>query len=139
MVDEGSLTRFNRNHEVSENGCWEWTAALKDNGYAAFQVMRNAEIVCRYGHRFAYEAFVGPIPEGLHLDHLCRNRACVNPEHLEPVSPAENCRRGMKGRMVTCCAKGHEYTPENTYIRPGNGRRDCRICRRLRKRKKVSA
>lgn len=143
MVDERSLARFNRNYEVAENGCWEWTAALKDNGYAAFQVMRNTEILCRYGHRFSHEAFIGPIPDGLQIDHLCRNRRCVNPEHLEAVTCRVNLLRGetvtARRAAVTHCPKGHAYDADNTYTRPGRGGRDCKICRRLRKRKKVSA
>jgi hypothetical protein len=77
-------------------------------------------------HRYIYELFSGPIPVGLVLDHLCRVRHCVNPEHLEPVTIAENVRRGLKGRMVTHCPKGHEYTPENTYT---YNRRECRRCK----------
>ncbi|MCE5309611.1 MAG: HNH endonuclease [Acidobacteriales bacterium] len=86
-------------------------------------------------HRVAYEVFRGPIPEGLHIDHLCRVTCCVNPDHLEPVTPAENNRRA--GSAVTHCSRGHEYTPENTYFRKGSdrrGNRDCLECRRIRKR-----
>lgn len=85
--------------------CWGWTGALKDNGYGEFGSGRKTargspEVV--YAHRYAYESLVGPVPEGLELDHLCRNRACVRPDHMEPVKHKENCRRAHgKGRRRT--------------------------------------
>jgi hypothetical protein len=95
----------------------------------------------RLAHRIAYELFIGPIPNGLHIDHLCRNRGCVNPVHLEPVTQQENMLRGYAPSAVSHranrCHRGHEFTPENTYIkhRP-NGRikRDCKECARMRDR-----
>lgn len=79
-----------------------------------------------------YEAFVGPIPDGLQIDHLCRVRHCVNPAHLEPVTIAENVRRGAAAQ--THCKYGHEYTPENTVIHHGG--RECRTCNRIRSRRR---
>ena len=110
-------------------GCWEWTA-YKDNGYGRINVDR----VPVPSHRVAYELLVGPIPDGMHLDHLCRNPSCVNPDHLEPVSSRDNVLRGYgwAGRHArkTHCPKGHPYTPENTYMNPRtSGERPSRRCR----------
>ena len=109
-----------------DDECWNWTASCHPPRYGQFGI-RHGVIV--RAHRFAYELLVGPIPEGLHLDHLCRNPSCVNPAHLEPVTPGENVRRGEPATK-TCCVNGHEYTEANTYRSPKTGRRQCRICRR---------
>lgn len=109
--------------------CWIWTAKRTSEGYG--HVKFNGRT--RSAHRTAYELLVGPIPEGLVLDHLCSTPPCVNPAHLEPVTQAENIRRAAPARKTTC-VNGHPYTPENTYFRPGKseGRRDCRACIRDR-------
>lgn len=123
--------------KVDKSGdCWEWTA-YKLQGYGRFGVggapKNGGRIV--YAHRWSYEALVGPIPDGLQLDHLCRNRGCVNPDHLEPVTSRENTLRGESlwaiNAQKTHCPQGHEYTPENTYYggRTGNSRY-CRECNR---------
>lgn len=83
-----------------------------------------------YAHRASYEMFVGPIPEGLHLDHLCRVTLCVRPGHLEPVTLRENTLRGRAGdyqRAKTHCPSGHEYTEENMFNSP-KGHRICKPC-----------
>lgn len=110
-------------------GCWLWTGKCDRGGYGRIWTAGRHRRV----HRVAYEAWVGPIPEGLEIDHLCRVRNCVNPAHLEPVTQAENVRRQARSQK-TECVNGHPYTPENTYLRPGkgHGRRDCRTCIRER-------
>lgn len=115
--------------------CWEWLGYITKAGYGQFG--RNM-----IAHRLAYELEVGEIPAGLQIDHLCRNRSCVNPDHLEPVTGRENTRRGesFSARLAaqTHCKRGHVFTPENTYVPPAgsNGLRRCRECVRQWKRQR---
>lgn len=117
----------------NEQGCMEWTAGLKSNGYGQFGVGRRATARKLYPHRVSYELLVGPIPKELEVDHLCKNRRCVQPDHLELVTHAENLRRSRSISTVnaekTHCPQGHEYNEENTHIRK-NGNRQCRVCGR---------
>lgn len=111
--------------------CWEWTGALDQNGYGQFFIRRPLSPV--KAHRLAYEILVGPIPEGAKGDHLCRNRSCVNPDHIDPIPNRDNVLRGfgitaMHARQ-THCKNGHEFTPENTFTKD-NGGRGCRECRK---------
>lgn len=114
------------------NGCWIWTGTRAKTGYGTIGADRTGWTLL--AHRVAYEFVIGPIPEGLTLDHLCRVRLCVNPAHLEPVTLAENKRRGeslpAKNARKTQCESGHPYTPQNTYIHPVKGWRRCRTCDR---------
>lgn len=107
--------------------CFIWLAHIHIGGYGIFWSDRH-----HYAHRFAYETYVGTVPEGLELDHLCRNKICVNPTHLEPVPHRLNVMRSdgitAKYARATHCKHGHEFTPENTYI-PPSGQRCCRTCR----------
>lgn len=130
------------------DGCAVWPGS-KTKGYGTFSV--NGQVI--YVHRWAYETFVGPIPAGTELDHLCRNPPCagVTAEgvvlgHLEPVTHRENLRRslvvmtvgGARMRAKTHCPQGHRYDEVNTYRPPGSQERQCKQCRRVRSRERAS-
>lgn len=110
--------------------CWEWTGSRGELGYGNF----NATKTSRWrAHRWAWTNLVGPVPDGLHLDHLCRNPPCVNPDHLEPVTNRENGLRGAAGKRnaaKTHCPQKHPYSGDNLIIRPRGGRA-CRECQRV--------
>jgi HNH endonuclease len=130
------------NRIVMDDGCWEWAGAHNRDGYGtAYTTPTGARPLG--AHRVVYELLIGPIPEGLTIDHLCRNRGCVNPAHMEPVPKRTNLLRGVgvgaRNAQKTHCSNGHPFTPENTRIRPGNGQRICLQCHRERMRKYRSA
>lgn len=108
--------------------CWIWKAAILHNGYGQFR----ANGVAVKAHRWAYEYLRAEIPAGLVIDHLCRNRACVNPWHLDPVTAKTNVLRGVghtaRNAAKTHCSHGHPYSEANTYT-DANGWRRCRTCR----------
>jgi hypothetical protein len=110
--------------------CWIWTSRKNAGGYGIFYVNGRG----MPAHRYSYELVAGPIPDGLHLDHLCRNRCCVNPAHLEPVTCAINVHRGFGPAALNAlaehCPQGHQYDEANTYHY--KGRRYCRACLRAR-------
>jgi hypothetical protein len=106
-----------------ETGCWNWIGAKAGDGYGKIKI-GSAYVP---SHRAMFELLAGPIPAGLVIDHLCRNTACCNPGHLEPVTHLENMRRGIRAGRPECI-NGHPFTPENSYF-PPNGRRQCRACR----------
>lgn len=129
---EASIARFwARVDKRSEQPCWRWTASLSSDGYGRAQF----DGVKTLAHRFAYGLLVGPIPEGLVIDHLCRNRACVNPAHMEPVTAVENNRRGRLAK--THCLRGHPLSGPNLVMY--SGARCCRVCVRLRGRRAEAA
>lgn len=109
--------------------CWLWTAAKERSGYGLWSPPKATGLRMSVAHRFAYMHKVGPIPKGLDLDHLCKNKSCVNPGHLEPVTHQENVRRAHAHR--THCKQGHERTPEN-WVERANGHYYCRACSRER-------
>lgn len=123
--------RLRRRTLVIPGGCWLWLGYRGPLGYGRVHVGRKS----LSAHRAAYEAWVGPIPDGLVLDHLCVNPPCVNPAHLEPVTNVENILRGYRRRFgygpsgLPLCPHGHEYTEENTHRTP-KGHVRCRACRR---------
>lgn len=132
LVSAALPDRFLSKFVIGETGCWLWTAGLSPKGYGRF---RDAARIWR-AHRYAFTALVGTIPDGLQLDHLCRVRHCVNPQHLEPVTNRENTRRGesvaAQRARQTHCLRGHELSGANLYVWPRNGRRACRTCRSSR-------
>jgi len=116
------------------NSCWNWTGPDRPNGYGRFCVLYKTYSA----HRFSYLLFKGQIPEGLSIDHLCRNRKCVNPDHLELVTTKENLFRSDETRASINknkqqCLRGHPYDSQNTYIH--NNKRYCKICVRENVRK----
>ena len=136
MFSTSDRERFDAKWQ-SDGECWRWTAAIDKHGYGRFS--KGGRM--RLAHRMSYEGLVGPIPQGMDLDHLCRNRACVNPYHLEPVSRSVNLSRSplmARGQNKTHCPRGHMYTPENTRITT-QGARACRTCERARNREKSRA
>jgi hypothetical protein len=131
-VEPGDLALYDRLRSrvyTDSNGCWVWFGATNDDGYGL--MLLNG--VSTRTHVVSYELHVGPVPAGLVIDHLCRNRACANPDHMEPVTRRENTLRGTGPTAVnaakTECDKGHPYTPENTLTRKDGARR-CRECNR---------
>lgn len=126
---------WDRVSKVSD-GCWEWRGSLT-RGYGQIEFKSENTRRNVKAHRVSYELLRGPIPGDLHLDHLCRNPKCVNPDHLEPVTSAENTKRGMAGEYMrqrqsakTHCPEGHAYS-ETEYRSPKTGYRHCKECSRI--------
>lgn len=126
--------RFEGYTQRSEFGCWTWNGKVGRDGYGRFFLDGRWLMA----HRYAYERAMGRIPEGLEIDHLCRNKLCVKPSHLEAVTRRENMHRQPRIAALmaqTHCKRGHEYTPENTRI-DTRGNRNCKACKRLLERER---
>ena len=151
--------RFFSRVRIQKNGCWEWTGSTAGYGYGKFHLNTKPKSTSKLAHRFSYEMSEGEIPPGMTIDHVCRNRKCVNPDHLDCVTQQENWMKGngreaLKKanealppgelqarahraslraaeikRAQTHCKRGHEFTPENTSVRE-RGTRGCRTCER---------
>jgi len=134
------LKDYLRSRSIPEpnTGCWLWLGVLNHHGYGMATLQVDGLKRTFRAHRLSFEAFTGSkIPSGLGIDHLCRVRCCINPEHLEPVTAQENTNRGVTaevnramrlGARQTHCKRGHEFTPETTYV--NGSHRHCLICSR---------
>lgn len=139
IVRTSNEIRFAR-YTPNRDGCWVWTGPIAEhNGYGRLYLDGPRPKKRQAAHVYAYLTRVGPIPDGYEIDHLCKVRACVNPEHLEAVTHRENIRRSNVGKATaarhrarTHCKRGHELTEANLYRRPsGLSRRECKECKRI--------
>lgn len=133
------IDRFAEKIALTDSGCIEWIAGTNEHGYGIFFISKSPRRRFVRAHRWSYEYHVGAIPDGLVLDHLCRNPPCVNPAHLEPVTSGENVLRGespsARHKALTHCPASHPYSGANLYIDPA-GSRHCRECKRARDRRR---
>lgn len=128
-----AVERFAAKVAITGDGCLEWIASVNNSGYGTFATGGGVSTVA---HRWSYEHHRGPIPDGLHLDHLCRNRRCVNPDHLEAVPCRVNLLRSAGNAAKTHCPQGHPYAGENLSITRTTGSRVCITCRRANARRR---
>lgn len=128
------IGNFFRKFSPMPGGCWKWIASInKKTGYAMYRSKHKSYLA----HRVSYTIHKGPIPVGKYIDHLCRNRWCVNPTHLEAVTSKQNINRVFTGFLSpskrTHCPKGHKYNKENTWILKCTGERRCRLCMKIKR------
>lgn len=128
-MNQTAIARFRSKVLIGDDGHWHWTGSLRKNGYGQFRLSTEKN---GYAHRAAYKLYVGPIPEGMTVDHTCELKSCVNPDHLQLLSWEDNHRKWAES--VTHCQRGHEFTPENTII-TSQGRRACKTCWRANQKK----
>lgn len=131
------ILRLMRRTEVDDDGCWQWMGGTFGTGYGQIGIGSRTDNSTRQVsvHRVIYEHYFGKIPNGLTIDHLCRNKLCVNPHHLEPVTLKENVLRGesspAQNARKTHCIHGHRFNEKNTYI-GSSGQRQCKSCGNIR-------
>lgn len=137
VLSPRQVERFWRSVDQTPGACWAWRGGIVKGGYGRF-VARSAawKPDGHRAHRVAWELLRGPVPAGLQLDHVCRNRLCVNPDHLEIVTNKVNVLRGVSPAAInarrTHCRNGHAFSVANTRIGRGGGKRICRACSRIR-------
>lgn len=124
------LAKFHKSYTVMDNGCWQWRRAISRAGYGVMRVTCDSRPRAVNAHRWGYQQLVGPISPELTLDHLCRNRGCVNPAHLEPVTQGQNVRRGRAMDFKEYCKRGHLMSGDNLSIL-SSGKRRCLACKRF--------
>lgn len=127
-IEERLLSKI----QIDNKDCWVWTGSVFKQKYSTYSQIRIKN-KCRKAHQVSYEVFIGPIPQGRELDHLCKNKLCINPAHLEPVTHFENMERGYWTTKDECI-HGHSYGGGNTYLNT-RGHRECRTCRKERSQK----
>ena len=129
---EPDIVRLVKSIKTTPEGCWEWTKFIDKDGYGMVRVGSRTDGTRRNErvHRWAYSLIIGQIPKGYVLDHLCRNRRCCNPVHLEIVTPQENTKRNIRA-TATHCVNDHPLLGDNLYIAP-DGKRGCKTCRHKR-------
>ena len=140
--------RLLRLRYVTDSECWEWIGSITKNGYGVTNIgsrSNGQKRTTAYIHRASYELYVGAIPEGRDLDHLCRNRKCFNPKHLEPVTRKENVLRGIGPKIFGAlngtkahCKNGHPFTSDNTIYRANGKWRRCKMCDQNRSKHRTS-
>jgi hypothetical protein len=124
IMTAADIARFEKRFDKTENGCWEWNGKIVRYGYGVFRP-HGREGGTHNAHRVSYELYVGPLGEGMAPDHLCLNKKCVRPDHLQAVTVSENSRRAKA--WLTHCKYGHPFTAANTY-RGTAGKRKCKAC-----------